>query len=100
MRHARLVLPTPMGPSTTMKRCEAACVEAEEPCGVPSAGAVIFCGESLIRSASRLVKRPEALGRDASLERGHSAEPGDVEVRGDIGERIQNPVALHYPGVR
>ncbi len=33
------------------------------------------------------------------LERGYPAEPGDVEVGGDVRERIQNPVPLHYPGM-
>src|SRR6185312_5552979 len=80
MRHARLVLPTPIGPSTTMKR---------------------WAGASLaINYDSPLSTRPKALGRNAPLEPSHPAEPGHVEVRGDVRERIQNPVARRYPGMR
>src|SRR5579862_4133126 len=42
----------------------------------------------------------ETLGRNAPLELGHAAEPGQVEIRGDVGQRIQNEIALHYPGMR
>ena len=45
------------------------------------------------------LKRPQALGRDGSLELGDAADSGNIEAGGDIGERIQNPVALHYPGM-
>ena len=43
---------------------------------------------------------PKALRRNASFELGHAAEPGNVEIRGNICQRIQNEVALHYPGMR
>src|SRR5690348_15247245 len=78
-RRARLVLPTPMGPSITMN----------------------WCGMSgvFMRSALQL-EPPDACGRDTSLELGDATESRYLEVRGDIRQRIQNEVALHYPGMR
>src|SRR6266513_1958562 len=46
------------------------------------------------------LQRSQACGRDATGELGHAAEPGQVEIRGDVRQRIQNEVALHYPGMR
>ena len=45
-------------------------------------------------------QQTDALGADAPLELGHAAESRKVQVRGDVRQRIQNEVALHYPGMR
>ena len=52
-----------------------------------------------MRSALQL-EPPDACGRDTSLELGDATESRYLEVRGDIRQRIQNEVALHYPGMR
>src|SRR3984885_14131738 len=52
------------------------------------------------RSSSRWLITPKALRRNASFQLGHTTESGNVEIRGDIRQRIQNEVALHYPGMR
>src|SRR6266853_3018776 len=46
------------------------------------------------------LQRSQAFGRDSSGEFGHAAQPGQVEIRGNVRQRIQNEVALHYPGMR
>ncbi len=30
---------------------------------------------------------------------GYAAKPGQIEIRGDFRQRIQNEVTLHYPGM-
>ena len=42
----------------------------------------------------------QAAGRNTPFELGHPPEPGHIEVRGNICQRIQNEVSLHYTGVR
>jgi hypothetical protein len=42
---------------------------------------------------------PHSLRRNAPLQLDHATESGDIEVRSDIRQRIQNEVALHYPGM-
>src|SRR5262249_9846641 len=42
----------------------------------------------------------QTLGHDAAPELGHAPKPRYLQIRGDIRERIQNEVALHYPGMR
>jgi hypothetical protein len=42
----------------------------------------------------------QAVRRETALELGHSTEPRHIQVRGDIRERIQNEVPLHYPRMR
>src|SRR5882762_5419258 len=46
------------------------------------------------------LQRSQAFGGDAAGELGHAAQPGQVEIGGNVRERIQNEVALHYPGMR
>src|ERR1700730_10877281 len=54
----------------------------------------------LVASLVMRLQRSQAFGADAGGELGHAAEPGQVEIRGNVRERIQNEVALHYPGMR
>ena len=72
-----------IGPSTTMNGC--------------SAAVILVCA---IQSDSGVAQAFEALGRKASFELGRPAEPGHIEVRGEVAKRIQNEVPLHYPAMR
>jgi hypothetical protein len=38
----------------------------------------------------------QSVRRNEALELGDAAKPGHFEIRGDICQRIQNEVALHY----
>ncbi len=64
-------------------------------------------GEESLRSriVRKRLKRQESSGQRPSgaiapWSADDSAEPGNIEVGSDVGERIQNPVPLHYPGMR
>src|SRR5215472_6798619 len=48
----------------------------------------------------RFLEARDPLGCDTSREPGDAPEPGEIEIRGNVRERIQNEVALRYPGVR
>src|SRR6267142_2891984 len=76
-RRARLVLPTPIGPSTTMN----------------------FCGIALTSSRALFLQDGNTAAVHARLEIHDTAVSRNHQSRGDIRERIQDEVALRHSGV-
>jgi hypothetical protein len=46
------------------------------------------------------LKQTQALGGNAPFELFHPAQARELEIGGDLRQRIQNEIALHYPGMR
>ncbi len=53
--------------------------------------------ERFVRHVTYRSVRPSDVTLRAQL--GHAAQPGQVEIGGNFRQRIQNEVALHYPGM-
>src|SRR5690606_34579070 len=92
-RRARLVLPTPMGPSTTIKRCG---VDTMDFSDMP------FAITTRSRSGMRLylVEYLQAFRARARRERSYDTHAGNEKVRRDLRERIQHEIPLRDAGVR
>src|SRR5690606_37350249 len=91
-RRARLVLPTPMGPSTTIKRCG---VDTMDFSDMP------FAITTPSRTAMRLylVDFLQAFRARARHERAYDTHAGNEKVGGDLRERIQHEIPLADAGV-